>query len=184
MTLLNSSNKALIEAKENILYYITGYIVKKVCKIIDCNSCITSLIENRNEHNYSLPLRHKQFVLLKNQGGLVITSNCVYRIIKESEISFLYHTNYLSSINIKNLDKKIISHVVNKFVLDRSIFKDLSCENVGILERPHKLVLITLLVKKFLSVRLHSYGKQFSSDLLNPVSKRQKLTKTILFYNQ
>ena len=115
---------------------------------------------------------------------MVITSNCVYRIIKESEISFLYHTNSLSSINIKNLDKKIISHVVNKFVLDRSIFKDLSCENVGILERPHKLVLITLLVKKFLSVRLHSYSKQFSSDLLNPVSKRQKLTKTIIFYNQ
>jgi len=91
MTLLNSSNKIMIEAKENILYYITGYIVIKVCKIIDCNSCISSLIENRSEHNYSLPLRHKQFVLLKNQGGLVVTSNCVYRIIKESEISFLYH---------------------------------------------------------------------------------------------
>lgn len=184
MTLLNSSNKIMIEAKENILYYISGYIVKKVCKIIDCNSCITSLTENINEHDYSLPLRHKQFVLLKNQGGLVITSNCVYRIIKESEISFLYHTNHLSNINIKNLDKKIISHVINKFVLDHSIFKNLSCENVEILERPHKLVLITLIVKKFLSVRLHSYGKQFSSDLLNPVSKRQKLTKTILFYNQ
>lgn len=174
----------MIKAKENILYYITGYIVKKVCKIIDCNSCITSLTENINEHDYSLPLRHKQFVLLKNQGGLVITSICVFRIIKETEISFLYYTNHLSNINIKNLDKKIISHVINKFVLDHSIFKNLSCENVEILERPHKLVLITLLVKKFLSVRLHSYGKQFSSDLLNPVSKRQKLTKTILFYNQ
>lgn len=82
MTLLNSSNKTMIEAKENILYYTTGYFVKKVCKIIDCNSCITSLTENINEHDYSLPFRHKQFVLLKNQGGLVITSNCVYRIIK------------------------------------------------------------------------------------------------------
>jgi len=184
ITLLNSSNKTMIEAKEYIFYYITGYIVKNVCKVIDSNSCITSLIENKNNHNYSLPLRYKQFVLLKNQGGLVISSNCVYRIIKESEISFLYHTNYLSSINIKNLNKKIISHVVNKFVLDNSIFKHLSCENVGILERPHKLVLITLRVKKFFSVRLHSYGKQFSLDLLNPVSKRQKLTKTILFYNR
>ena len=29
ITLLNSSNKTMIEAKENILYYITGYIVKK-----------------------------------------------------------------------------------------------------------------------------------------------------------
>jgi len=75
ITLLNSSNKTMIEAKENILYCITRYIVKKVCKIIDCNSCITSLIENKNDHNYySLPLRYKQFVLLKNQGGLVISS--------------------------------------------------------------------------------------------------------------
>lgn len=108
----------------------------------------------------------------------------MYRIIKEAEISFLYYTKYLSSINVQNLDKKIISHVVNKFALDNSIFKDLSCENVEILEKPHKLVLITLLVRQFLSVRLHCYGKQFSSDLLNPLNKRQKLTKTILFYNQ
>ncbi|KAL4091716.1 hypothetical protein QTP88_026364 [Uroleucon formosanum] len=34
MTLLNSSNKTMIKAKENILYYITGYIVKKFCVFI------------------------------------------------------------------------------------------------------------------------------------------------------
>lgn len=42
------------------------------------------------------------------------------------------------------------------------------------LERPrHKLVLMTLLVKKYLSVRLNSYGKQFIHirELLNPVNK-------------
>lgn len=184
MTLLNNSNNVMIEAKENILYYITGYIVKKVCKLKDCSSCIESLIEKRNEHDYSIPLTHKQFVLLKNQGGLIKTCDSVFKIIKESEIIFLYLTNYLKNINIPNLDNTIISHVINKFALDSTIFNGLNCENVEILDRPHKLILITLLVKKFISVRLHSYGKQFSSDLLNPVCKRQKLTKTILFYNQ
>jgi len=69
MTLLNNSNNAMIEAKENILYYIAGYIGKKVYKLIDCSSCIESLRERRNEHDYSIPLKHKQFVLLKNKGS-------------------------------------------------------------------------------------------------------------------
>lgn len=93
-------------------------------------------------------------------------------------------TDNLKNINIPNLENKIIALVNNTFVLDRNIFKTLNCENVCLSDRPHKMLLITLLVKKFLSVRLHSYGKLYSSDILNSVSKRQKLTKTILFYNQ
>lgn len=54
----------MIEAKENILYYITGYIVKKVHKLIDYSSCIWIVIEKINEYDYSIPLMHKQFVLL------------------------------------------------------------------------------------------------------------------------
>lgn len=173
----------MMEAKENILYYISGYIIKQIYKIIDCNSCLLSLVEKRSDHDYTIPLRHTKFVYLKDRGTLITSSNCVFKIIREIEITLMHFTNYLTNINIQNLEKKVISHLKNRFALDVSIFKHLNC-NVEILERPHKLVLLTLIVKKFLSVRLHSFGKQFSSDFLNPVSKRQKLTKTILFYNQ
>jgi len=121
---------------------------------------------------------------IKNQGGLIFSSYFSFKIILAAEHIFLFLTDNLKNINIPNLENKIIAHVNNKFILDHNIFKTLNCKNVCLSDRPHKMLLITLLVKKFLSVRLHSYGKFYSSDLLSPVSKRQELTKTILFYNQ
>lgn len=183
--LLNSTNSIVDDAKSNILYYITGYVVKKVSQHIDCDSCIVSLMSPHfREHNYHLPPIYSKLTSIKNQGGLIFSSDCSFKIILAVEHFFLLLTDNLKNINIPNLENKIIALVNNKFVLDRNIFKTLDCENVCLSDRPHKMLLITLLVKKFLSVRLHSYGKLYSSDILNPVSKRQKLTKTILFYNQ
>jgi len=66
-TLLNSTNSIVDDAKSNILYYITGYVVKKVSLHIDCNSCIESLISpNSREHNYHQPPIYSKFVSIKN----------------------------------------------------------------------------------------------------------------------
>jgi len=91
-------------------------------------------------------------------------------------------TNNLKTLNISKLDEKIIHYCNNKFSLDQTIFKELDCTNISILERPHKMILITLLTKKYLSVRLKSLGKTISNTFA--VSKRHKLTKLILFSNQ
>jgi len=91
-------------------------------------------------------------------------------------------TNNLKSLNISKLDEKIIHYCNNKFSLDQTIFKELDCTNISILERPHKMIIISLLTKNYLSVRLKSLGKTTSNTFA--VSKRQKLTKLILFANQ
>ena len=78
----------------------------------------------------------------------------------------------------------ILHQIINKFSLDQTIFQELNCENISILERPHKIVIITLLTNKFLSIRLKSCGKMFSSNILNPHSKRHILTKQVLFSHQ
>ncbi|KAL4113577.1 hypothetical protein QTP88_017184 [Uroleucon formosanum] len=49
LQLINNLNPSLQAAKENILYYILGYLITKVVKQLDCNSCkdhdlITSVI--------------------------------------------------------------------------------------------------------------------------------------------
>lgn len=82
----------------------------------------------------------------------------------------------------QNLDLKIINHCIRLFSLDSNIFPYLSCENVSILERPHKLVLITIIAKKYLKIRLHSFSKTYTESI-NVISNRHKLTKTILFSN-
>lgn len=97
---------------------------------------------------------------------------------------FLFLTDNFKSLQITNLEIKIIKHVIVIFSTDKNIFPNLNCENISILERPHKILLITLLTKQFLKLRLKSFSKMYSSDIMNPVSKRHKLSKLILFSNQ
>jgi hypothetical protein len=42
--LIGESDQSRI-IKDNILYYITGFIVRKFLKIIDCSTCVDNLIE-------------------------------------------------------------------------------------------------------------------------------------------
>lgn len=166
------------------MYYITGYLIRKIGTSINCENCIQSLIKKVTEHNYSQTHSHSKYLNFKNKGGLVWPSESSYKVIFEAEKILLILTENLKKLHVQNLDHKIILYVVNKFTTDSSIFSDLACENVEILERPHKIVLISALTKRYLSVRLKSFGKMYSCDILNPVSKRHKLTKQILFTNQ
>ncbi|XP_050065652.1 uncharacterized protein LOC126554634 [Aphis gossypii] len=58
--------------RDNILYYIRGFIVRSVYKKIDCQTCANSMIENESEHSYSHKYPHS-----KNRGGLIKSSKNV-----------------------------------------------------------------------------------------------------------
>lgn len=182
--LLNNTNSSYEDCKKNIIYYITGYAIKKIISILNCNSCIQSLIKPTCDHNYNHSADYSKFIDFKNNGGLISPSESSFKVVYQTEIFLLILTNNLQTLNIPNLDIKITSLVNKKFALDKNIFKYLECDNVFTLDRPHKMVLISLLIKTFLNIRLHSYGKMYSTDKLNPVSHRHKLTKQILFMNQ
>jgi len=70
-----------------------------------------------------------------------------------------------------------------KNFLNKNVFANLLC-NGSLLDRLHKIILISLLFKQYLSIRLHSFVKMFSTEILIEVSDGQKLTKQILFMNQ
>jgi len=63
----------------------------------------------------------------------------------------------------------------NNLSLDNNIFSELDC-NISLLEQPHKMILISLLINRYLSVRLKSFDKEYSA-LVNTTSKRHKLNK-------
>lgn len=178
----NDYSSTLQDAKNNILYYIVGYLIRKLN--LDCSSCENAVLDKFNEHDYCKSLSFTKFVNFKNRGGLVFGSKSVFLIILEAEKMFLFLTDNFKSLQITNLEIKIIKHVIVTFSTDKNIFPNLNCENISILERPHKILLITLLTKKFLKLRLKSFSKMYSSDIMNPVSKRHKLSKLILFSNQ
>lgn len=157
LVLLNNINTTLVEAKQNILNYMLGYMIRGIPNSLDCNSCINCLFKKYLTTVIAIAYHHN----LKNKGGLISGSVDAFKITIETEKSFLYYID-----NLKKLNITILRKIINKIFLNQSIFQELDSENISILNIPHKLVIITLLTKKFLSISLKSFGKMFSSNIL------------------
>lgn len=142
--------------KDNILYYICGFIVRSVYKKIDCQTCAYSMIENESEHNYSHKYPHSILVDVKNRGELIKSSKDVVVIVKFIESTLIQLTSNFYSL-LSGLSQKVILAVKNH-VYNYSIFNCLNCVDDGFLEN-HKLNLVTLICKQYLKVRLHYVAK-------------------------
>lgn len=94
----------------NKTFFITGYVVRKISKHIDCVSCIQSLLLSQTsiDHNYPIPQLYTKLTSFKNFGGLFLSSKSSYKVIIETEKYYLYLTNNLTKINVPNLQKKKI----------------------------------------------------------------------------
>jgi len=126
--------------QENMLCYISGYVVKKLGNI-NCYSCAENLLQNNKEYNNNNVLNKNIYRLLdyNNNRGLVGLFISVYKIILETEKQIKLLTNNFSKFLFKNLDLKVITQVKNQLALDTLIFANLNCENTDILEIPHKV---------------------------------------------
>ncbi|KAF0758810.1 Uncharacterized protein FWK35_00015721 [Aphis craccivora] len=144
------------------MYYICGYVEKKI--ITRYNRILNIIIAVLTN-----------IVSFKNNGSLISASPNVFKITSETKNYLLLLTDNLKKLNTQNLDLKIIYFCNKKFFLEKNIFRFII---------PHKMLLISLLFKKYPSIRLHSYGKMYSTKILSPLSNRHKLTKHILFMNQ
>ncbi|XP_050064548.1 uncharacterized protein LOC126553424 [Aphis gossypii] len=72
--------------KDNILYYICGFIVKNLIKKIDCSTCTDNLLENNfNEHNYNHKYKYSMLIDVKNRGGLIKCSEAVIKIVRQDK---------------------------------------------------------------------------------------------------
>lgn len=86
-------------------------------------------------------------------------------------------TDYFSQLNIKEIDRKIVHNVKNICSFDRKIFPNLQCENISLLEMPHKIHLIITICNKYIKIRLHFFAKFYQHEILKPFRKRHLLTK-------
>jgi len=105
LQLINNLNPSLQTAKENILYYILGYIITKVVKQLDCHFCKLSILKQTSDHNY-YSSNYAKFVNLRNNGRLVSGSESTFKIISETEKCLLILTDNLTDLNKSNLKKE------------------------------------------------------------------------------
>ena len=133
--------------KENILGYIGGFVVRKISKSLSCNICADALLEKKNPNAYYLNLTQQ----LKNNGGLIIPSEDVFKILKKCEI-------FLTAFITGRTENLQITRVRNvKAILSNKIYRDL----------PRN---------RFQSLSEHNYENEFITEDLHSTQITKKLS--------
>eukprot|EP00794_Sanderia_malayensis_P011743 gene11743-12964_t len=176
------------EWRPDVLFYIAGYIVKKIKESSDCPECVVALYEDcnmANEHAYTC----SSLISCKRYGKLFIPSNSVFKIVQHVDKvarTHLGNWQYISKeVNTKimmlvlqetrtNTFQSLQEHSVQSHVIDNELRDD------------HITVLIKLIVKHYLILFYYQFGKVYTERVIkqSKASRRNKLTKQILFYNE
>ncbi|KYN22596.1 THAP domain-containing protein 9 [Trachymyrmex cornetzi] len=172
-------NSAVTNIQDNVLYYICGFIVRKLFQNITCETCAESLLRNEDNKN----VNYGALTNSKNRGGLFLVSDSVYKIVKATEHEFTVHGLMPNKMPHKKLFKNIIYKIKNQFALNYKIFShsDKCMQAESIMEPPHRIKLIVAVAEKYLNIRCFSYQKFYTKEIANPISKRHRLNKTVLF---
>ncbi|CAI6356213.1 unnamed protein product [Macrosiphum euphorbiae] len=188
----NCSNDPFINIiTDNVLYYISGYIVKKLIPVLQCPYDIKALFDtsnNTNFHDYCQQNKKafNNLTNVKSRGGLQLASESILKIVKQTEQYFKCIAIDKRQLFIKNMDQKIMIMVQNSLALCTNILPETNTcfEDTDMHSRPHKINIINLVSRMYLNIRIHSYSKILSSSIMKTsVNKRQKLHKSILFNN-
>ena len=170
--------------KENILAYIGGYIVKKLISSIKCSKCVDALIETNNRKVYYLNL-----INIKDNGGLVVPSRDVVKILKKCEAFFVAYVSGGTDhpkISTKANVKGILANKIQRELFSQNIFQsmlDHDFDNCFITEDLHSTQLTKKVIDYYLRIRFFRYGQRYSSVKLkkDKYGLRQQANKMVLF---
>eukprot|EP00794_Sanderia_malayensis_P008598 gene8598-9513_t len=188
---------SLTPVAENVLYYMSGYVVRKIGSAITCSKCVLALLQSSpralEDHGYCIMDAGCKLTIRKNKGGLIFASNGVFEIIKTCEQLFCIHVlNKNSKITSEEgICKKLIVLCARQLAwkidklfpnLERSCLEPEDPATAG----SHAIQIIKEVAKRYLTLRLQTYAKLYNRVVINKskASVRHKMTKAILFKNQ
>ena len=160
---------------ENIVCYIAGFVVKAVMPVITCDVCRSCLIADAPQSTTRYWL-----LQLKDKGGLVIPSPGITELLMCAEKTLRRAQNVQSA--------KVVSpvHVMTNQVKREHGMLDTLGLGSHIIDTQHIIDnhyynLIELLVTKYYNIRQRHVARLHTSNIRRKPTKRQKLTKLILF---
>lgn len=152
-----------------IILYISGFVVRRLQKTIKCEKCQEALIGCKENFLNSL-------ITQKNHGGLTYPSQDVILVCKESEqVLRMFDKHLNKKYIIKILKNKIMFNFIDSNIFDK--LKHHVLENT----ENHIYFLIQSIIEKYLKIRMCFIAKQRSQ---HPTYIRNQLTKLVLFKGQ
>ena len=161
--------------KDNVLYYISGFLVRSLLKQLECTICRSELlldIDDPHARTRSAYPTQARFTCFKQESGVIFPSLAVLKIVKTNE---------------RNLDLEIQSSILEQIGI--GVFNNHTIHffdhRVGG-EMDHLSSLLRKISSRYLNMRPKIFGKRYSEMVVhrNEPSLRNQLTKTILFQNQ
>ena len=174
--------------RNDVLQYISGYIVKKILESLDCPDCATALYQSSdssNDYGYSCNL---SLISCKRFGNLLVPSWSVYKVVQSVDrIARRELCNWqgISSDMNKQIESKVLQDT--KMSTFTSISEHSKATHIldEHMRDDHITILIKLITQKYLKIFCFQFGRVYTERIIkkNKASKRHKLTKQILFYN-
>lgn len=172
----------LNEFSENVISYISGFVVKVVQKEIKCSTCIEALrfSEDIDESDTTLKL-----ISRKSNGGLILPSLSVREVCKRTEKKIQIISKILEHLPPKDTFMNLLLKDSESLLFNENIFISLNNHvyDYAIDEVLHKKKLITAIIKCYGAIRINSIIKKINDDISGE-KIRKTLNKLILFKHQ
>ncbi len=153
---------------------------------LSCIVCAHALTESPNLHADD---PHLQLILAKQQGGLLVPSKSVWKLVNRSERAFcLLVAESSADITAKKNIGLLLFNTVMHQGQSYECFPDLSSHDIETAsgaEEFHSTQLKKIICQHLISLRLYTHGQKYCKEHIqqHEVGQRQKLTKTTLFQN-
>lgn len=151
--------------RDNILFYVSGFISKKLAVKVTCQSCTDALFASESDHTYATS--YELLTRFKNRGGLHIASSDVFQVVRETERQlrpFLWNLQAVSA-------SKIVCRVKHELLFKCKF--GTNCLDDDFFE-PHCLKLMNNVCSLYLKIRMYSISKTFSDDLRSGIRNHSK----------
>lgn len=183
---------------ENVVSYVSGYVIKMMYRIIKCETCLSSLLINETHSiDYRLIERKNRGDFLKFllidivqvffSGGLLLPSKGVKDICLYVEKYFrkLLSLNDNKIPRDENLISSIVSSIYANFLVQymHNIDRYFPMRCMDIIFEDHRIILIKSLINCYCKIRIFNLCKKYSADIVGP-QVRSKFNKIILFRHQ
>lgn len=177
---------SLSDFQNNILYYIAGFICRKLRNLLDCVECINVLLDNQPSQchvDHSYAKNHvsdfSAFTMKISNGGLLLASESVFKVVQYCEKSY---RRAVETLNLA-VNKVLINNIIRHLVGQPNLFRQHSAASAIDIEDLHSTKLIKSIVVTYMALRGKAYAKRMTMKEQKSYGLRQKLTKVITFSN-
>eukprot|EP00795_Rhopilema_esculentum_P013869 gene13869-4817_t len=180
--LLNTSTNWRFDA----LYYISGYIAKKMVATMKCPECAVALYQPSARMDQVFKMK-STLLSFKAYGNLFVPSLSTFEVVKVTDKlarELLLHWQDVSRSSVEKVVVSVIQIVKNRVFLS---LEDHSMQShlLGEMKEDHITTLVKHISRYYLKIFICQFGKVHTERIVkaNRVSKRQKLLKNVLFYH-